>query len=273
MSIKSDLLCGICKKIFKEPIFLPCHCTVCKEHVEEFTNKSKMIKCNHCDEEFDVPSNGFKENSRLKLIIEKNAHLSEEEKDLKNNIESNYVEYQRVLKELKLKEAEFKSISFDHFAEIRRNIDLRRETLKQRIDNIAEEMIEKAKKLEESYKKDVELTNKLNHSEEDFQNETQKLVEMFRDPDILRKSAIVRKLEHDGKLAELQAKLNRYDWLKHYLKAYKFEKNFEFENDFFGYLKHDETPSSGFTEPIHNIEESLVDPLYDEYARDMSWFI
>jgi hypothetical protein len=44
----------------------------------------------------------------------------------------------------------------EHFTEIRRNIDFHREKLKEKIDDIYMEMIEKTKKIEATYLKSLE---------------------------------------------------------------------------------------------------------------------
>ena len=258
MSIKTDLVCGICKKIFRDPIFLPCHCTICKEHIDDIAKNSQKndsspskIECQFCKEEFDLPSKGFTENTRLKMIIEKSAHLSTEEKDLKKGIESNALVYERLVKELEQKEKEFEVMRYEHFAEIRRSIDLRREALKEKVDRIAADMIQQAKILEENYKKNRAETTRAKHSSVEFQKETENLLEIFQSPNIVLKTLMARKQEHDARVDELHERLAHFKWLNDDLKAYEFEKHIEFDSDFFGYLKFDEAKRARLNPAIY----------------------
>ena len=88
LSVKDLFICKICNKYYANPVNLCCFCVVCKCHTtemqrDEITNK---VKCQLCSEEFDYPLNGFKENQRLKQIIENDQHLSNErEKTLKKH--------------------------------------------------------------------------------------------------------------------------------------------------------------------------------------------
>ena len=238
MSIKSDLICPICKEIFEEPIFFPCHCTFCKKHADELIKENKNTgKCQVCKEEFDIPKQGFKENSRIKMIIEKDAHLSEEEKVLKKSIRQSPLDYERLVEEIETKEKEFEIKRYEHFSEIRRNIDLRRENLKLRIDKIAEELIDEAKVMEDIYKKKIIENNKIRLSKEEFASESEELIKLFRNPNMVLNALESNKVKLDFKIKDLEEKLKTFIKIRGELKNYKFEKHFEIESDFFGKLK------------------------------------
>ena len=287
MSIKSDLICPICKKIFKDPIFFPCHCTFCKKHADELVNQENnntLIKCQVCNEEFALPKQGFKENTRLKTIIEKDAHLSEEEKSAKRALQSSPAEYERLLGEIATAEKEFESTRYEHFAEIRRNIDLRRENLKLSIDQIAEALIDEAKALENAYTKRIVENNKTGFAPRDFEAKRDELVELFRDPGVLLSAIETSRRELASRLDEAKGKLRQFDAIKHDLKQFKFEKYFELENDFFGRLKSEETGADeqhqilSLTNPDNFDEHNLgIDDQYgyvieinDDYLRAMN---
>jgi uncharacterized Zn-finger protein len=60
---KSQLTCSYCSRIFKDPILLPCHNLICREHLKvETVVKTNRIKCNKCNEEFAVMGHEFKPN-------------------------------------------------------------------------------------------------------------------------------------------------------------------------------------------------------------------
>lgn len=280
MSIKSDLVCPICKEIFNNPVFFPCHCTFCKQHVEEFLNKEKeLCKCPLCKEESPIPKQ-FKENSRIKTIIEKDGHLNEEEKMLKKSIEEIPIEYERIVNEIQTKEREFELIRFDHFADIRRSIDLRRENLKLAIDKIAEEMIDEVKILEESYKRKILENNKIKYEKEEIENENTNLIKLFRNPDILLSSMERSKAKLEQKLKEVIEKQKKFQEFKDELKKYKFEKFYEIDNDLFGciktnYDKEEEEKESEqqilFITNVDNNNLNAIDPYaYDQVVIDFN---
>lgn len=279
MSIKSELVCPICKEILNSPIFFPCHCTFCKEHVEEIVNKKEeMCKCPVCKEECKFVPEQLKENSRIKAIIEKDGHLSEEEKALKKVIEEIPVEYERIVEEIKTKESEFELIRFEHFADLRRSIDLRRENLKFAIDKIAEEMIEEAKLLEESYKRKIAENNKIKYEKEDIENENKNLTKLFRNPTVLLSSIEKGKAKLELKLKDVVEKHQKFQELKEELSKYKFEKKYELDDKLFGRIrtnidteKDEETEEqiSYITDANNNyigtIDQYAYDPVIIEY--------
>ena len=70
LNLKSQLTCSYCSKIFKDPILLPCHDTICLEHLSERNLvKENRIKCKKCNEEYQVRDNEFKSNEALKSLI------------------------------------------------------------------------------------------------------------------------------------------------------------------------------------------------------------
>ena len=86
MSFKEDLKCSYCPKVLQDPIILPCQDTICKEHLNE--SNSKSIQCLTCKEEFNLDNIEFKTNKIAKALLEKDAHLSNEEKILKKSLNS-----------------------------------------------------------------------------------------------------------------------------------------------------------------------------------------
>jgi len=84
LKLKSTLTCSYCSKIFKDPILLPCHDSICREHLfNKDVCKENKLKCKQCSEEFQVKDIVFKSNEALTKLIESHSHLSDEETDLK----------------------------------------------------------------------------------------------------------------------------------------------------------------------------------------------
>jgi hypothetical protein len=84
MSLKTEIICNICKMILNNPISLPCYCVVCDIHLKDNSVKNGWIKCLNVIKVFEIAKNEFKPNKMIKNILKKELHLSDEEKTLKN---------------------------------------------------------------------------------------------------------------------------------------------------------------------------------------------
>ncbi len=130
---------------------------------------------------------------------------------------------------------------YNHFHEIRFQIDQHREELKKRIDDIALEMIDKVKKHEETFFKNLKqhfssfdeinsIENKLNEIEETF-------------PNILIEAIREMQQKQDESLNEIQFKLDEINQVKDNLKASNEFKpnlslfNLEGDTSLFGFIK------------------------------------
>ena len=107
--------------------------------------KVNRIKCKKCNGEFGVKSNPFKSNDELKKLVESHSYLSEDEMSHKQKLEESIRKFCEFYEEIVLNKNKIESDVFDHFQEIRFQIDEHREELKKRIDDIALEMIDETK--------------------------------------------------------------------------------------------------------------------------------
>ena len=237
MSTRSDLLCMICDKILNKPVTLPCSCTMCQIHVNEFCKKHKKISiaCQSCTKEIYIPEQGFEINKIIKNLIEKDVHLSKKEKEIKKSTTKALNELERLFAEFKCKESEFELTNFEHFATIKRNIDLRRESLKLKIDLIAAEMIRKAEASAEAFKQRL-LLNQFKGPAIDFEHEQLHLHDIFRSHNIAIDQIRAYQLEQQTKISDIQAKLGHFEAMKEELNACTFYDSFNFECDHFGML-------------------------------------
>ena len=92
-SKKAELLCSICNKIVREPIYLPCHCTICDIHLTDTSVQNGLIPCVTCGDKFVVKSIEYKVNKLAKCILDKEEHLSSEEKIIKSAINSVFAQF------------------------------------------------------------------------------------------------------------------------------------------------------------------------------------
>jgi hypothetical protein len=132
-----DYICFVCHKIFDEPIYLPCLCkiSICKEHTTLTSNRDSnfSINCPKCNLSFNIVSiyDPKKENTLLKRQIENSFHLSPSIKQLKKDFDSCLDSMNNLTNELRQNIDEFSLVQANHFENVRRDIDIRRETLLQ----------------------------------------------------------------------------------------------------------------------------------------------
>ena len=111
---------------------------------------------------------------------------------------------------LKQKHADLKQISFDHFSEVRRQIDLQREDLKRKIDDIALKMIDLVKEKEKEYNAAVKHSL-LAFMPVDIEESRRILKNEFRNSNLVIAEVQRMQYEHEQKIAEIRAILNESD--------------------------------------------------------------
>jgi hypothetical protein len=238
---KSSLTCSYCSKIFKDPIELPCSHHLCKEHLTEKTvAKENRIKCGECKSDFEVKDNDFKTNNLVKKQKDDQVFLNDEEFSLKNQIEESIRQFFQMYEQFALNKTTFDSDVHNHFQEIRFKLDEHRKKLKEKIDDIYMEMINKTKKYEATLLKSLadkfEASLKSNEtmSLEKTLKETE---ESFRDPNLLIESIREMQRQQEEAIKELKLKLYEQSQVKDHLKEMnEFKPNLSFNQDSFGQL-------------------------------------
>ena len=94
----------------------------------------------------------------MQILLEHQRYLTDEEKSFRRSIEKSIEMLHQLNEEFQQFKAKLELTCHEHFNEIRRQIDLHCEQLKEKIDNIREEMIAKTKAFEATCVK--QLTNK-----------------------------------------------------------------------------------------------------------------
>ena len=193
MNFKSDMICNICEKFLNDPISLPCHCSVCNEHLltsSALTTKgkhvlsitSKSIKCRHCRKEFPkFDMTAFKRNDLAEKILKANLHLSDEERELKNALTQTMQQRESSLGQFKETNSQFERGIEKHFAGVKCAISLQLDELKTRLEKIAREMTARVDEREKTVLSDMKQSyiriTKLNDESE---LESKHLLEEFR---------------------------------------------------------------------------------------------
>ncbi len=119
-SHKSLLTCSYCSRIVKDPIALPCNDSICREHLnEKDVVRENKIKCKKCSEEFQVKSHEFKSNTELMKLLESHSYLSEEEIELKRELEKCIQKFFEFYDKFLQNRTKLDLDVFDHYQELR----------------------------------------------------------------------------------------------------------------------------------------------------------
>jgi len=141
--VNSLLDCELCNQLLVDPVTIVCGYSVCKKHLGELLEKSmeeNKFQCVLCQRQHTVPIEGFIVNRQIQksLDIELNkfkpSRIYEECKKAINDAKSNFAKIEEI-------EMNPESFIYDYFAEILRQVDLRREELKLKADNCSDEII------------------------------------------------------------------------------------------------------------------------------------
>ena len=134
-----------CKLILENPVTMPCGNTICKHHLKPF-EKEQNYNCFFCQDQHDVPKNGFSINKAFDLMIQTYFDSNPIRKRIIETLE-------RLSKSKKNYEPLDPDVYvYDYFAEIRNKVDLHREELIKEIHERSEAIIKQLKEKEEKCK-------------------------------------------------------------------------------------------------------------------------
>jgi hypothetical protein len=219
-SQKFQLTCSYCSRIFRDPIDLPCGDSICREHLsDKDVLKVNRIKCKQCNGEFGVKSNEFKSNNELKNLIESHSYLSEDEISLKQKFGESIRKFCEFYDEIVLNKNKIESDVFDHFQEIRFQVDEHREELKKRIDDIALAMIDETNKFQEKYLKELKESFSSFDDSQSLENQLHEIEETFRNPNLLIEKIKEMQQTQEESLDDIQLMLNEMNRVKANLMA------------------------------------------------------
>ena len=238
--IKSELKCSYCKLILKDPVQLPCGDSICENHLMYWhVLKQNRIECQVCKQEFEVKCADLKSIKSIQKpkVYLKFSNKEEEIKILQQKIEESIKVFYEMHDEFISNKNGLDLKCHNHFHEIRFQLDIHRERLKEKIDDIYMEMIEKTKEFESSYLKS--LNEKLDYSFEikTFDEALNEVKEAFRDPSPLIESIREMHLIQENAIQTIQLKLDEMSLVDEDLMAFnEFKPNVSFSKDSFGQL-------------------------------------
>jgi hypothetical protein len=213
--LKSQVTCSYCSQIIKDPILLPCDDSICREHLNEGNIlKQNMIKCKKCNAEIGVKDKQFKSNEAIVKLIESQSYLSSEEKSLKHELEDSIRKFFDYFDEFNQNRTQLESDAFEHFQELRFQIDEHREELKKRIDDIALKMIDETKKCQEKYLQDLKESFSMFDKTKSLEDRLKEIELLFRDPNLLIQTIKEMQQKQEESLKDIQFKLNEMNQVK-----------------------------------------------------------
>ena len=149
MNVNEELTCKYCKEIFNEPITLNCCAeNICKRHIEELLSidESNTFLCPFCNEK--NANQNLRVNRLIQRLIENKLHKLELNSDNKLTLEWFKKEIENL--EAILKDPE--NIIYEEISELKRLVDLDRERTKSKIDELANDIIQKLEAYEARFK-------------------------------------------------------------------------------------------------------------------------
>ena len=241
--MKSALICLICKSILKSPVFLPCWCTMCYDHVKDLYTQSNKdnIECQLCFKVSKVPECGLAgmlapNMLATSCICRRSGDVFEAEKEFLANLDKSVKRFEVLRNSHTAEYAKYEVLIYDHFASLKRDIDLSREQIKLdindtdscseqrklKIDDSANKLIDRIEQRENEFK--VML---LERKMDGMHIESVSVDEPFRNPKLVTKSADLLINELKSKHSKLTNIVNSFNTLSYDLKYCTFEANNE----------------------------------------------
>jgi hypothetical protein len=185
--------------------------------------------------------------------------LSDNDKKLKKSLETELKVFYVFVEQLELNKNVVQMESHNNFQEIRHKLDLHREELKEKIDKIYFEMIDKTKEQEKVFASRIESLNYRGEIQT-LDKEIHSVNESFRHLNVSLDS--IKRMVDERKSAtiEIVAKLSQLNQIKKYLiKSNEFEPNLGFYKKDFGRLN-----LFMFEDELNNEQEDEEDDTEDE---------
>jgi hypothetical protein len=180
--IKNFFDCDLCHKVLVDPISIPCGSNVCKAHLDKLlknvSKEKNVFQCEICKEEHSIPKSGFKVNKMVQngLEIQLNTlKLTPIFEECKTEIKK---AHERVA-EIEALEKNSEVFIYEYFEDIKRQVDIRRENLKMKIDKYSDEVIQSIEGTQKNYIKLSKLVNKISKNIEQSKKDLDIYVKIF----------------------------------------------------------------------------------------------
>ena len=180
--IKNLFDCEQCYQLLVDPVTLSCGNSVCKRHLEDLfgasPEESNTFLCKLCGDKHSIPENGFAINKRIQnaLSIEFNTlKLNPVYEECKKEIN----EAKNNLQKIDNLENDPENHIFEYFEEIKRQVDIRREELKLKLDNYSDEILQSIESAKENCVKLSQESKRLSREIRNSKKELTELIDRF----------------------------------------------------------------------------------------------
>ena len=182
MNITEKLSCKYCREIFKKPVYLICcHKNICQHHIDELKtdSSSNTFSCPLCNQE--NANQNIYINEIIEDLLEMELHKFKLNPKYKITRDNLMIEIQNLEKILKDPE----NIIYEEISELKRQVDLDRESIKNEIDTLADGLIQQLESYEKRFKAeyktniDLEKYNELVESSKANLKEFEKCLNLF----------------------------------------------------------------------------------------------
>jgi len=131
--------------------------------------KETLFECKKCNKKFNLLRTDLKENSELNLELKRHEYLSYEKRKLKLELDTKLDEIERYLVNLKeVKVQEYSMEVYDYFFALRNEVDIKRETLLEKIHQNENENQNKEKEIEQINLMSSSLIEQIDLTESEF---------------------------------------------------------------------------------------------------------
>jgi len=194
--VKTLFDCSLCNELLVDPVTIPCGYSICKKHlpdvvlVQDSNNSDKSFKCDICKVEHFFPKEGIVINRHIQNALDikfSNLRLNPVYEECKKVI----IEAQSNLAQVEVLDKDPEGFIYEYFEDIKRNVDLRREELKLKIDNSSDDIIKLIEKTKASCVELSKTVDKLTAEIKKLKKELNLLIERFDTFDIDDKSDIM----------------------------------------------------------------------------------
>lgn len=142
--ILDAIKCMNCNKILSSPVLLHCEHSICKQHVNE--SKTRVIICQRCGHENQIPKNGFPGVQALKDIIDTQIHKLSFGK-VHDDAKKLCTELEYALRDVTVLINDPQHYVNESLAPLKNEVFIKRELLKNTIDEETENLIRKLESL------------------------------------------------------------------------------------------------------------------------------
>jgi len=185
--IKNFFDCDLCHQVLVDPVSIPCGSNLCMDHLDKLlrnvSTEKNIFQCEICQEEHFIPKSGFNINKRLQRGLEiqfNTLKLTPIFDQCKTAIKKAHEK----VAEIETLERNSEGYIYEYFEDIKRQVDIRREDLKMKIDKYSDEVIQSIAGTQVNYIKISQQVNQISTNIEQSKKELDEYVKKFDTFDI-----------------------------------------------------------------------------------------